>query len=997
MNSQNAIEVRNITKTFKTSKQPNKKNNAKRTTIIKDVTFNLKKSEVVGIIGRNGSGKSTLLKLISRIMEPDSGTIECFGKIASILELGLGFHQDLTGRENIYVKASMYCFSKKEIDVRIDSIIKYSELGDYIDVPLRLYSSGMIGKLAFAIMVNVDADVIILDEVLSTGDGAFAIKSREHIKKLKNSGRTILIVSHSINVISEICDRVIWIENGSVKEIGSAKLVCNHYETEIRESFEIVSSLADAGVSESQNTLGCMYRDGRGVEQDNEKALYWLRKASDIGNSNAQVNLGDMLLKGVGIESDSEASLKLYISAANRGNLDARSRVALLSGNNLDDLVQTELKEQFHNLAVNGGAKAKLNYANLLMKHIFSWDDKVEAFRWFKASADQGNSEGQYQTAVMYRDGFGVKKNDFESQKYFEFSGNNGNIRAMQYLGDAYLNGKIEHDEKKSFEWHFKAAECGNSTSQYQVATMYRDGTGTEKDNDASEKWFKRSTYSGLANFISLLADTYSRGMHIAKDDDAASKWYSLSADSGNANALYQIGMINVNGLLGQINIKNGLSFLYAAAERNDVRAMNMLGKIFKNGIGVEKNSIESLKWFIKSSELENTEGTYNKAMLTEKIESVDCTEDIRKAAEEGYTVAQIEFGDRLFSNGDAETALKWYIRAGEGGNPEARMKVMKILAGADVIKADVEEILSCSDIHDIDLQHKYEIADTFLRHAWTVEDKSFAFKLMHKLAEKNNVDAMYKTGLMYRDGIGTETDYALMEHWMNKAADSGNVHAALILGDAYRRATFGKKDDDISRKYYAKAAECNNENGMYNCALLHFPDCPQISTVLSKRYAEQTLIKHCNYVANHYLNNPAAKDAKEAIRWYERAIQLNNGFAMNQMAIQFKDGKNVTKNVDKSIELLRYAVKIGTWGSKRQLFFLLLERSTDDDLKEAFLIGKDLVSLGDTKIVKEMERIYGDGNGCGVEGLGTNTEEDSATVEEIDESELNPNCNSED
>jgi len=958
MNPRNAIEIKNITKSFKTTTVPNKRNKVKRTTVVKDVTLNLERGEVVGIIGRNGSGKSTLLKLVSKIMEPDSGTIECFGRVASILELGMGFHQDLTGRENIYIKASMYCFSKKDIDARIESMIEYSELGDYIDAPLRLYSSGMVSKLAFAIMVNVDADIIILDEVLSTGDSAFVIKSREHIKNLKKNGRTILIVSHTISVISEMCDRVVWIENGSIREIGTAKLVCKRYETEIRESFEIVLSLANAGVAESQNTLGCMYRDGKNVEQDNEKALFWLRKSSDSGNLEAQVNLGDMLLKGIGIHADPEESLKLFTNAANRGNLDARNRVAMLSGNSLNDPIQRELREQLHHLAVKGGAKAKLNYANLLMKYIFSFDDKKEAFRWFKDAADLGNADAQYRVALMYRDGFGVEKNNSESLKYFEFSGNNGNLRAMQYLGDAYLNGIIDFDEKKSFWWHLKAAERGNPTSQYQIAVMYRDGNGVEKDDRLSESWFKSCVYSGLVGFASILSDAYSKGMQVLKDDEIAYKWHLFSAESGNVNAMYQRGIIDITGSRGEININAGFLSLCGAAERGDVRAMNTLGWMFKNGVHVSKNNTESLKWFGKSAELEHPEGLYNTAILMEKINSVDRTDLIQKAAEGGHLSAQVELGDRLLPN-DEETALKWYTLAGERGNQEARMKVMKILAGIDVVKEDVERITSYNDGPNLteNLSYEYDTADTILKQAWYEEDRAHAFKTMHELAEKDNPNAMYQIGLMYRDGIGVEVDYGLMEYWLGRSANKGNPHAAMVLGDAYRKATFGKEDLELSQKYYTIAAERNNVNGMYYAALLTASCHPEISSIVSRNYAEQTLIKHYNFIANYLLNNPT-KNVEEAIKWYKRAAELNDGFAMNQIAIQLRDGKSIPKNINESIDLLRKATKIGTWQSKQLLFYSLLERSTEEDLKEAISIGEELVSNGDARTMIEIGRI---------------------------------------
>jgi len=183
MAEENALEIRNIRKTFTTRADTNHEGRVfKRTqkvtrNVLDDISLLIKKGEIFGIIGRNGSGKSTLLKMISRIMKPDSGTIEINGRVASILELGMGFHPDLSGRENIYIKGAMYGFTKQQIDDKLDDIIRYSELEDYIDLPIRVYSSGMTSRLAFAIMINVDADIMILDEVLSTGDLSFSKKS----------------------------------------------------------------------------------------------------------------------------------------------------------------------------------------------------------------------------------------------------------------------------------------------------------------------------------------------------------------------------------------------------------------------------------------------------------------------------------------------------------------------------------------------------------------------------------------------------------------------------------------------------------------------------------------------------------------------------------------------------------------------------------------------------------------------------------------------------
>jgi ABC-2 type transport system ATP-binding protein/lipopolysaccharide transport system ATP-binding protein len=201
-------------------------------------------------------------------MEPDEGTISRSGKIAAILELGMGFHQDMTGRENIYIKGELYGFSKKEMDSKIEGIIDYSGVRMYIDNPVRTYSSGMIGRLAFAIMVNVESDIILVDEVLSVGDSSFSAKAMQHFNEMAESGKTVLIVSHNLGYVEQACNRVIWIENGKVALDGNPADVCAQYQNRINEDPEIILDLAQSGVPDAQYRLALMYRDGNYFQKD---------------------------------------------------------------------------------------------------------------------------------------------------------------------------------------------------------------------------------------------------------------------------------------------------------------------------------------------------------------------------------------------------------------------------------------------------------------------------------------------------------------------------------------------------------------------------------------------------------------------------------------------------------------------------------------------------------------------------------------------------------
>lgn len=239
MDKTNAIEVRNMSKQFKV--EYDKANTLKTKLIfwnrkkpefhqvLKNINLNIKKGETVALIGVNGSGKSTLLKLMTKIIYPTKGTIETDGKLTSLLELGAGFHPDFTGRENIYFNASIFGLTKKEIDARIDDIIEFSELGEFIDNPIRTYSSGMYMRLAFSVAINVDAEILLIDEILAVGDQHFQEKCYNKLRELRDSNKTIVIVTHSLEIVKDLCTRVIWIYKGELRLDGDPTYVVDEY------------------------------------------------------------------------------------------------------------------------------------------------------------------------------------------------------------------------------------------------------------------------------------------------------------------------------------------------------------------------------------------------------------------------------------------------------------------------------------------------------------------------------------------------------------------------------------------------------------------------------------------------------------------------------------------------------------------------------------------------------------------------------------------------
>lgn len=238
-NNSISIDVNHVTKTFKLySDKPQTlkeklirgfKNKTEVRTVLKDINLKIKKGETVALIGVNGSGKSTLLKLMTRIIYPNKGTLKTYGKLTSLLELGAGFHPDFTGRENIYFNASVFGLTRSEIDARIDNIIKFSELDDLIDSPVRTYSSGQYMRLAFSVAINVDAEILLIDEILAVGDQHFQEKCFAKLEELAKSNMTIVIVSHSLDSLRKLCNRAIWINNGEIELDDEANKVIDAY------------------------------------------------------------------------------------------------------------------------------------------------------------------------------------------------------------------------------------------------------------------------------------------------------------------------------------------------------------------------------------------------------------------------------------------------------------------------------------------------------------------------------------------------------------------------------------------------------------------------------------------------------------------------------------------------------------------------------------------------------------------------------------------------
>ncbi len=239
---ENIIEVKNVAMKFKMTKEKifslkeyfikflKRELVFEEFCALTDVSFSVKKGEILGIIGYNGAGKSTMLKVISGIMKPTIGTIKVEGVISPLIELGSGFDMELTARENIFLNGYILGYSKKFIKEHFDKIVEFSELEEFLDVPVKNFSSGMVARLGFAIATIVEPEILIVDEILSVGDFKFQEKSEKKIKEMLLSGTTVILVSHALNQIEEICTKVLWLEHGRVKGYGNTKEICDAYK-----------------------------------------------------------------------------------------------------------------------------------------------------------------------------------------------------------------------------------------------------------------------------------------------------------------------------------------------------------------------------------------------------------------------------------------------------------------------------------------------------------------------------------------------------------------------------------------------------------------------------------------------------------------------------------------------------------------------------------------------------------------------------------------------
>lgn len=648
-----SVIFKNVSKIFQTSYYSTDTSNSKMFSrkekyvktnkVIDDISFVIPQGQCVGIIGRNGSGKSTLLSLIAKILVPDSGEIITNGRIASVLELGMGFHQDLSGRENIYLKGELYGFSKKEMDLRIDEIIEYSGLLDYIDLPIRTYSSGMVGRLAFSILVHLDADIMILDEILSVGDSNFSLKASEYFKKCIRENKTVIIVSHSSKTIESLCSRAIWIDHGKIVADGASSTVCSKYEYEMNNSPEVFEELANFGVPLYQYKFAKQQLINNSNKYT-EGIIRLLKESADSGYAPAQVAYGDYL-----ISVKDEKAQNYYEMASEMGNLEARRKLCSLIAEEEVDEDRHELFSYLEYFSNQGHPRDIYRYAVAIYHNVWNEDDRKHSFELFKKSADLGYVEAQYQVGLMLKDGVGVAKNVAESIKYLKMAAASGHLESQVNLADAYHEGRIvEKNDGVSVQWYKRAAEIGHAKSQYQLAIMYRDGIGVTRNEELAKHWFKCYAHSTIAPYQIMLAEQMKNS---TKDfGKLPLKLYEKAAQSGNYNAILQLAIMYRDGIYTLPNMKKAIEYFELAC-CNSQGPFNALADIYYRGTSVPPDIEKAIYFYKKSAMSGDASALLKMAYLTKEglnsKDNLDYLTYLKYSAERGNREAFKEINNK--------------------------------------------------------------------------------------------------------------------------------------------------------------------------------------------------------------------------------------------------------------------------------------------------------------------------------------------------------------
>lgn len=607
-----SIDIDNISKKFDIRYTTVYGGRAKSGTkqVLEGLSLKVRKGEILGLVGRNGSGKSTLLKIISGITFNDSGKITINGKVASILELGMGFDPELSGRENMRLKSSFFGFNDKEIDSFMDDMIQFSELGEQIEHPLRTYSSGMVAKLAFSVLTHVKCDILVIDEILSVGDPGFNAKCKMVFDRMRKEGKTVVLASHNMNSLEDMCDRVAWMEAGKVREIGDPMVVCHAFKSDAVESPRTVRELAEAGDSQSQYRYGSMLRDGIAVPRDIDQSKIWFERASAMGHTDSMVALGRLLLS----EGKEKEAIDLFRKASVAGNNEATS--ALVSMDREEKSISEKFIGKVSSLAESGNGQACRILADCYLNGICIAKDQAKAVEWYIKAADNGETSSVYTLGKLYRDGTGVQKDGAEAVRWFTIAGERGNVFAMNDLAMMYMRGiGVERDMESCIKWLEKAAECGFVGAMSQLGKIYRDGMGVDKNEEKSRYWFSMFAKQGRMRYETELGDVM-KNVFIGEERKEALEWYSDAAENGYPMALMKLGYALHNDNTFECNNDLAIEYLEKAAAVCNHIALYDLAMMYYRGECVTKDHKKAFEYMKCSADIGNNNARYQLALM---------------------------------------------------------------------------------------------------------------------------------------------------------------------------------------------------------------------------------------------------------------------------------------------------------------------------------------------------------------------------------------------
>ncbi len=614
------ISVREMSKHFIIDDPSSKRFRRKRMVfdVFRNVNLEVRRGEVVGIIGRNGAGKSTFLKLVSGILVPNEGEVEVKGTVASILDLSTGFHPDLTGRENIIVRSELYGIARDKVIADVEKIVKYADLGAFIDNPVRTYSSGMKSRLAFAVMINVDADIYVIDGVLITGDDTFSPKTTEYLRNLVREGKTVVLTTRSTKIIESVCGRVVWLSDCGIKMDGPSDEVCSAYRRHIAESFDVMNSLAEDGASEAMYRLASFYRDGNGCEADRGLYLEWLRKASENGHPMAMSEYADILAS----EGETERARNLYKDAADAGNYWSRRKYALLLSQEASGI--SELRATLLRVASSGFHYDECSYGQLLVGTAVSEQDYIDAAEWFAKAMDHGSIDAAYELGILYRDGRGVARDIGRFAELMGIASDRGHPRAAKEAAELYSRGIfVETDQVAAFSWYLAGAEAGNADCMYEAAHRLDTGIGTEADPEQARIWYLRFAAASVAGTFLSASETVRNREH---DSSCVNALTAFAAEARNPRAASKRSLSKdpqicfrecseMAGMMGEPRARLAKCYLEGigtgkdevtafglykdAADGMDAESMYIVGQMYKDGIGTEV-SIPQYKYYTR-------------------------------------------------------------------------------------------------------------------------------------------------------------------------------------------------------------------------------------------------------------------------------------------------------------------------------------------------------------------------------------------------------------